>query len=604
MSDAVQTPSRVYDPTPYRTKSPSVEFSAGGLLCGGRYAWLVSPGGLLRVFQSSDGECVSQLSLSPGKGRRVAVSCSCELSPGTLSADSSARDQPLLALALTVDGVRANATLTVLDPFSSRLVRAVEVPWSVTSLCGVSGTALQSAAGLFSPALLQEFSGVLSVGCAEGHVLLVDLALCVSSVGQGSVQRPLRLVFADGVTQRGSSAVSSARGNGEQLACVDLLASNHKKGQFHYTSTNQATTRTFPTDSLAITSLHFAPQILCLLIGYSIGSFQLYDMRKMDVVHASPPPKTPIPVTHFTFQEPENDPKNNVYIWVARGSPEHANLDVENKLTLYQVLFDHKVCGERGTIYQDFSRCGPGFLYPLTPTPTRPHPNRSLSSSLLLCRTVELSRSGREPDESHDPAFHGPDLTVAMFVWGCGDPAHRDYIIGVFDLNQYYHSQVPRMLHWRTSGQQSGVLGCSYFSFYSLKPMTTNNTILDVAVMDVAPFLSSLPPIPESHLWPTSLSFNIRAITSEGLLNCSCPGLQRKALTELTRGDVAVFSCPQRVFSLCERADLLGHVWDLDHTDLEVWGNRRVGVWEYGSMSNGLRFRSRSEWCVGVWGYE
>ena len=58
-----------------------------------------------------------------------------------------------------------------------------------------------------------------------------------------------------------------------------------------------------------------------------------------------------------------------------------------------------------------------------------------------------------------------------------------------------------------------------------------------------------------------------------------------QALTELTRGDVAVFSCPQRVFSLCERADLLGHVWDLDHTDLEVWGNRRMRVWEYGSMS-------------------
>ena len=51
-----------------------------------------------------------------------------------------------------------------------------------------------------------------------------------------------------------------------------------------------------------------------------------------------------------------------------------------------------------------------------------------------------------------------------------------------------------------------------------------------------------------------------------------------QALTELTGGDVAVFSCPQRVFSLCERADLLGHVWDLDHTDLEVWGYGGVGV--------------------------
>ena len=264
MSDAVQTPSRVYDPTPYRTTSPSVEFSAGGLLCGGRYAWLVSPGGLLRVFRSSGGECVSQLSLSPGKGRRVAVSCSCELSPGTLYADSSARDQPLLALALTVDGVRANATLVVLDPLSSRLVRAVEVPWSATSLCGVSGTALQSAAGLFSPALLREFSGVLAVGCAGGHVLLVDLALGVSSVGQGSVQRPLRLVFADGVTQRGSSAVSSARGNGEQLACVDLLGT--WRGLF-WTTLSSSTSFL---SSLSLLSLLFFPLFISLCPLYLI----------------------------------------------------------------------------------------------------------------------------------------------------------------------------------------------------------------------------------------------------------------------------------------------------------------------------------------------
>lgn len=53
-------------------------------------------------------------------------------------------------------------------------------------------------------------------------------------------------------------------------------------------------------------------------------------------------------------------------------------------------------------------------------------------------------------------AAHGPDLTVAVFLWRCGDSAHQDYIVGVFDLNQYYHSQVPKMLHWQSSGKRSG----------------------------------------------------------------------------------------------------------------------------------------------------
>ena len=95
----------------------------------------------------------------------------------------------------------------------------------------------------------------------------------------------------------------------------------HKKGQFLYTTTSQAVTHRFPVDSLAITALHFVPQILCLLIGYSLGGFQLYDVQKMVVLHSSPCPKVPSPVTHFVYQEPENDPKNNVYIWVARGNP-------------------------------------------------------------------------------------------------------------------------------------------------------------------------------------------------------------------------------------------------------------------------------------------
>ncbi|KAH3824931.1 hypothetical protein DPMN_126791 [Dreissena polymorpha] len=30
----------------------------------------------------------------------------------------------------------------------------------------------------------------------------------------------------------------------------------------------------------------------------------------------------PTPVSHIAYQEPENDPKNFCYIWIARGQPE------------------------------------------------------------------------------------------------------------------------------------------------------------------------------------------------------------------------------------------------------------------------------------------
>ena len=51
-----------------------------------------------------------------------------------------------------------------------------------------------------------------------------------------------------------------------------------------------------------------------------MGGFQLFNVQRMTVTYSGTCPKVPSPVTHFTYQEPENDPKNNVYLWVARGN--------------------------------------------------------------------------------------------------------------------------------------------------------------------------------------------------------------------------------------------------------------------------------------------
>ena len=215
---AVQAPFRVYDPTLFSRPSPS----AGGLLRGGKFAWAFFPSGLLSVY-SSGGECVSHVKLVPSqrKGRRLEVSCSCELSLSSFPTRS--RSLPL-ALAVSVEGVRAKTTLVIVDALSSSLLRAIEVPWTVSSLCGVSEEAVRAVtSGLFSSSILREFSGVLAAGCAGGHVILVDLALGVIPVGAGSLAKPLQLVFVDSSQMGGGAVVSSTRSDGTSLACIDVL---------------------------------------------------------------------------------------------------------------------------------------------------------------------------------------------------------------------------------------------------------------------------------------------------------------------------------------------------------------------------------------------
>ena len=59
------------------------------------------------------------------------------------------------------------------------------------------------------------------------------------------------------------------------------------------------------------------------------------------------------------------------------------------------------------------------------------------------------------------PPGHELDMSVSVFVWVCGPPSQRDYIIGLFDINQWYHAQMPNAVRWRRSGEHTGcVFAC------------------------------------------------------------------------------------------------------------------------------------------------
>ncbi len=86
--------------------------------------------------------------------------------------------------------------------------------------------------------------------------------------------------------------------------------------------------RPFPQETVSVTAIDFVPQLSSLLVGYSFGSFHLYSLSGLTLVYASPSPspQLPPPVTHFTYQEAENDPKSYVYLWVGRGKSPKADV--------------------------------------------------------------------------------------------------------------------------------------------------------------------------------------------------------------------------------------------------------------------------------------
>lgn len=39
--------------------------------------------------------------------------------------------------------------------------------------------------------------------------------------------------------------------------------------------------------------------------------------------------------------------------------------------------------------------------------------------------------------------LHGPDLSLCVFVWECSDGSKQTSHMGIFDMNRWYHAQMP-----------------------------------------------------------------------------------------------------------------------------------------------------------------
>lgn len=78
---------------------------------------------------------------------------------------------------------------------------------------------------------------------------------------------------------------------------------------------------TFSQDEVSISAIFCIKQAAIIIFGYNFGSFKMFSISDMSVVYSSSasPDRLLSPVVNFLSMEPENDPKNFLYIWVVRG---------------------------------------------------------------------------------------------------------------------------------------------------------------------------------------------------------------------------------------------------------------------------------------------
>ncbi|KAL7872722.1 hypothetical protein AOLI_G00117930 [Acnodon oligacanthus] len=152
-----------------------------------------------------------------------------------------------------------------------------------------------------------------------------------------------------------------------------------------------------------------------------------------------------------------------------------------------------------------------------------------------------------------------PDTSVSMFTWqvksyGQGQPST---FVGVFDINRWYHAQMPDSLR---AGES--LRNCPYLAVWSLDSvveMTAPSILLDVVVHERS-LSRGLPytfPPPEQFFNPTTYNFDASCLLNAGIVHLTCSGYQKETLSFLKKSVPSLSDGIANGYSRCLMSGLL-----------------------------------------------
>ncbi|KAK2553031.1 Protein ELYS [Acropora cervicornis] len=488
-------------------------FISGSVLRGGKLAWLVR-GATLEVVDTKTGSRQASWRFGSSLKQQRPVSIS---SLSELRTDDGVK---LLVGLKDLTGA-GGGIVCIFDPFLSRVIKAIEVPYPVTVVESVTGSGGAHASPHALSLQLKLLFGIAAVGTEQGHCYLIDLRLDDEAEEFDEWHMsPIDVV--DSESHDMEQLRNAARRNGTHLA-IEIGNFSHVFGRFSYVQCDSTEMKNMSSGEVFVTAVKYIRQTSILVIGFNFGCFQIYSSQ-VDRYYSA--------ITHFTYQEPEDDPRYCCYLWVARGPivPENSP-ETPATLTLYQLVFA-----------------------------SRDHLPEQDGSSFYRPRVDD-----DVPEESDN--FR--DLTLAVCVWEA--PAHDQHsrptcYLGIFDVNCWYQSQMPASIRDAMFGSKD--YSCPFFAFISLVDIldvASPDGIVDIYVdaATVSNFVSSVSSTLEQHLWPASLKFDTCCLMETGLVDAKFLGVQRQILANISKEGISCLSDAHEYFNVCYAAGLLPRNFDL-----------------------------------------
>ncbi|KAJ8271040.1 hypothetical protein GJAV_G00122100 [Gymnothorax javanicus] len=426
----------------------------------------------------------------------------------------------------------AGSILCLYDLSVSRVIKAVVIPGRITAIEPLVSYGGASTSTQHLHQSLRWFFGVVAVVTDVGHVLLVDLCLDDPSCSQS------------------------------ELEASDLEVVNKSPGEIPYIRervTQQGRhlclQLSSPTGTSA-TALQYVPRTNQLAVGFSDGYLQLWNMKTLKKDYNSQLEGGRVPVYAFTFQEPENDPRNCCYMWAVQSTQDHEG-DVVS-LHLLQLAFGERKCLAVGKIlYEGLEYCEERYSLDLNGT-AFPSRAQATNTRLLSCQTIEKFRHHPDRDDSLNEGA-SPDTSVSMFSWqvksyGQGRPTTY---VGLFDINRWYHAQMPDSLRTGES-----LHNCPYLAVWSLDSVVQaapRCPLLDIVVHErtLSRGLPYTCPLPEQFFNPTTYNFDATCLLNAGIVHVTCSGYQKETLSFLKRSASSLSGAIPDGYSRCLMSGLL-----------------------------------------------
>lgn len=275
----------------------------------------------------------------------------------------------------------------------------------------------------------------------------------------------------------------------------------------------------------AISSILSMPQMQMIVVGLENGILALFNLSDLNALHLAYPPEIDSPLVKLTFLEPADDPRPCVYIWAF-----HANKSNFPFAVMHAVTFTSKAYQDGENFYETFQWCRPDLTIPIYEKESIP----------VTCQSATKIVT-EEEDEQYSLCLLAWTNRISSFVL-------------VFDLNQWYKEQMPRVCDWR-----------DYPSYLAPFPIEIADAPLGIWLNPKSVVTFNSIQRPEEHFYPTSLSFDLIELTSSAIHKLHWGGLQNNAIKRLSNTGAVAILVPDECFTEFLEASLIPQMSDQNY---------------------------------------